>query len=410
MSRLPFLFIITGMTGFVLFHGASLLSLTSWLGEGVRGPSGWFHIHLFVLGWATMLAMGAVYQLINVILQTELYSERLGYVHYVCFTIGLAGLLYGFLQGEITIIAIFATLAMIGIMLFAWNMAITLIRASLWNAITISAACAVLYLVLAAVSGFMMGINFATGLWIAYHEQILHAHIWLGTIGWFGLLITGFSYKMLPMFYLSHHYPVRLQQVSLLLWNAAVLFGAITFLTDGGPLSKLITLLLLALAVIVYNIHLLQIIKHRNKRNPGSGIKWSVYGSQTFALFTVIALICAFVSPGQLFRADFVLVAGWIYLGGWVSFTILSYSSKIVPFLWWTHKYGKLVGKPGTPIMSALLNEKHVHYGLAAIALSSLLLLTGLQLQSQLAVTIAGAAYSVCSIVYISRIGLVFSK
>ncbi|MBW7475228.1 cbb3-type cytochrome c oxidase subunit I [Paenibacillus oenotherae] len=410
MSRLPFFFIITGMIGFVLFHAASLLSLFGWLGEGVRGPSGWFHIHLFVLGWATMLAMGAVYQLINVILQTELYSERLGYVHYVCFTIGLAGLLYGFLQGEVYFIAASATIAMIGILLFAWNMTVTLIRASLWNAITISAACAVLYLVLTAASGLMMGINFATGQWIAYHEQIFHAHIWLGTVGWFGLLITGFSYKMLPMFYLAHHYPVRLQIVSLLLWNAAVLFGAVSFITGGAIGMQWFTLLLLTLAVTVYNLHLLQIIKHRNKRNPGCGIKWSVYANQTFALFAIIALLYTLAAQKQLFHAEFVLVAGWIYLGGWVSFTILGYSSKIVPFLWWTHKYGKLVGKPGTPMMSALLNEQQVNRGLAAIAITTLLLLAALLLQAPTVITVAGAAYSLCSLVYISRIGLVFRQ
>ena len=101
MSRLPFLFIITGIAGFALFHGASLLSLSGWLGEELRGPDGWFHIHLFVLGWATMLAMGAVYQLINVILQSSLYSERLGYVHYALFSVGLFGLLVGFVRGDI---------------------------------------------------------------------------------------------------------------------------------------------------------------------------------------------------------------------------------------------------------------------------------------------------------------------
>ncbi|CAH1208707.1 hypothetical protein PAECIP111893_02873 [Paenibacillus plantiphilus] len=410
MSRLPFFFIITGMIGFVLFHGASLLTVSGWLGESVRGPSGWFHIHLFVLGWATMLAMGAVYQLINVILQSKLYSERLGYAHYVCFTVGLTGLLYGFLQGEVYYIALFATLAMVGILLFAWNMAVTLKRAAQWNAITISAACAVLYLVLTAISGMIMGINFATGFWGAYHEQIFHAHIWLGTIGWFGLLITGFSYKMLPMFYLAHHYPVRLQTISMLLWNAAVLFGTISFLSGGGRWPQWSTLLLLALAIIIYNIHLLQIIRFRNKRNPGFGIRWSVYGSQTFAAVVIIALLYTLAAPQQLFQAEFVLIAGWIYLGGWVSFTILGYASKIVPFLWWTHKYGKLVGKPGTPIMSALLNEKQVNIGLAAIAGSSLLLLSGLLWQSQLVFMLASSAYSLCCIAYISRIGLVFTR
>src|SRR5690606_27460707 len=114
----------------------------------LRGPTGWFHVHLFVLGWATMLAMGAVYQLINVILQSQLYSTKLGYVHYVLFTLGLAGLLYGFHQGNTAWIAGFAVLAFCGIVLFVWNIFATLFRAAQWNAITLSAAWAVLYLLL----------------------------------------------------------------------------------------------------------------------------------------------------------------------------------------------------------------------------------------------------------------------
>lgn len=410
MSRLPFLFIISGMVGFVLFHAASLMSLFDWIGEGLRGPAGWFHVHLFVLGWATMLAMGAVYQLINVILQSSLYSERLGYIHYAVFTVGLLGLLLGFIQGEVYGIAAFAALAFSGILLFAWNMAATLFRASQWNAITISAAFAVLYLVLTGLFGMAMGLNFATGWWNGLHNRLFGAHIWLGTVGWFGLLITGFSYKLLPMFYLAHHYPTTLQKVVLLLWNAGVMVGAISLLLDGNIWTKWSALLLIAIAIVVYNVHILQIRKYRHKRSPGSGIRWSMYGNHAFAVAAVAMLADSMWNPQHWFLAKAVTMAGWIYLAGWVSFIILCYLSKIVPFLWWTYKYGKQAGKPGTPVMSDLLSEKKVNAGLAAIAVFSLVPLTGLILDSHLAVAAGGAAYSVFSIAYMVLIGLVFSR
>ncbi|TMV50346.1 hypothetical protein FE783_12405 [Paenibacillus mesophilus] len=410
MSRLPFLFIVTGIIGFVLFQAASLSSLSGWLGDGLRGPNGWFHVHLFVLGWATMLAMGAVYQLIHVILQSGIYSERLGYAHYTLFTVGLSGLLYGFIKGEMYWIAAFAVLTLGGILLFGWNMAVTLLRASKWNAITISAACAVLYLVLTGLSGMAMGLNFVTGLWVDVHENLFGAHIWLGTVGWFGLLITGFSYKMLPMFYLAHDYPTKPQSVVLLLWNAAVLVGALSFLSGDSVWFKWSAHLLLTAAVIIYNIHLLQIKKSRHKRNPGSGIRWSMYGSQAFACVMIIMLVYTFVYPDLMLHAKSILIAGWVYLSGWVSFTVLGYASKIVPFLWWTHKYGKQAGKPGTPMMADLLSESKVNAGLAAIAACSLLLLAGLIAGSQTLIEMAGTALSVLSIAYISLIGLVFTR
>lgn len=410
MSRLPFLFIVTGIIGFVLFQAASLSSLSGWLGEELRGQNGWFHVHLFVLGWATMLAMGAVYQLIGVILQSSLYSVRLGYVHYVSFTVGLTGLLYGFIEGKIYWLAASATLALAGILVFAWNIAVTLIRASKWDPVTISAACAVLYLALTGLSGLAMGINFATGQWAAYHERIFGAHIWLGTIGWFGLLITGFSYKMLPMFYLSHDYPTRLQAWVLALWNAAVLAGAAAFLTGGNVRFVWFAAALLGAAVLLYNVHLLQIRKHRHKRNPGAGIRWTVYGSQAFGCLTIAMLVYGLAYPDRLLNARSVLSAGWVYLVGWVSFTILGYASKIVPFLWWTHKYGKQAGKPGTPLMANLLNDRKANAGLAAIAASSLLLLAGIAVGAPMLIAIAGTASALFSVAYIAMIGLVFAR
>jgi len=410
MSRLPFYFIVTGMVGFVLYQAASLLTLTGWIGEELRGPSGWFHIHLFVLGWATMLAMGAVYQLIPVVVQTIVYSERLGYFHYIIFTTGLAGLLYGFIASQINWIAIGASAAFVGILSFGWNMYMTLRRAARWNAITISAACSIVYLVLTGLSGMLMGINFATAWWIDGHDNLFGAHIWMGTIGWFGLLITGFSYKMLPMFYLAHNYSTKPQTIILLLWNAAVIVGAATFLADGSTWLIWFALLILTAAAAVYNVHLLRIRRSRHKRHPGSGIQWSVYCSIAFGSLLAVWLAVSVYSPDMLLHEDAIRIAGWLYLSGWVSFTILSYASKIIPFLWWTYRYGKQAGKPGTPLMADMLSDKHVHVSLSAMAAGILLVTIGMLFGSQWMIELAGTALSAGSLVYISLAALVFTR
>lgn len=410
ISRLPFLFIIMGMIGFFLFHIFSILSLMGWLENGLRGPTGWFQVHLFVLGWATMLAMGAVYQLINVILQSDMYNNTLGYVHFILFTIGLSGLLFGFHGGDVEWIAVFATLTFLGIVLFVWNMAMTLFRSKQWNSITLSAGFAVLYLFLTGLSGMIMGVDFATGWFIDWHESLFGAHIWLGTVGWFGLLITGFSYKMLPMFYLSHHYPTRLQSVVLWLWNASVVVGVCAFLFDAGTWGIWAALLLLTSAVSLYFIHMLQIRKAKHKKNPGQGIRWSLVINALFVAAAVIGTIISAVNPEQTLAAKPVMIAGWTYLAGWVSFNILCYASKIVPFLWWTHKYGKQIGKPGTPMMAELLDDDKVNIGLAITLFALFLLLAGLVVEWPVMIVSGGLAFSIASIAYIVLISSVFAK
>lgn len=410
MFRLPFLFIFTGIVSFVLFQILSLFDLAHWMVEHPRNPTGWFRIHLLVLGWATMIAMGAVYQLINVVLQSKIYSEKLGFVQYGFFAAGTAGLLFGFQTLRMAWIAGFATLALIGILLFAWNVGVTLVRAWQWNAITISTACAVGYLTLTGMTGMLMGLNFRFNLWGGVHEQLFGAHIWFGAIGWFGLLITGFSYKMLPMFYLSHAFPTSLQTSVLLLWNAGVWVGACSFLFDGNGLMKRLGLLFVVLAVTVYNVHLAQIYKHRHKPKPGTGIEWSVRSARALMLAGWIALLLSFCYPEQMVQSSAIVMIGWIYLWGWVAVTILAYLSKIAPFLWWTHKYGPQVGKRKIPVMADLIDERKVSIGLAAIISSLLIMLCGLGLNLPWLISAGGCALSLGSLFYISLIARVFTR
>jgi hypothetical protein len=410
MSRLPFRFIFAGLAGFIIFQLFTLVTFAGWLGDVPRSPSGWFHVHLLVLGWATMIAMGAVYQLISVVLQGNIYSERLGYVHFWTFLIGLAGLLVGFYSGQTACIAGFATLTFIGIMLFVWNLAVTLIRAKQWNPITACVASSLAYLLFTGVVGMTMGLNFAFGFAGVWHERLFGTHIWLGTIGWFGLLIVGMSFKLLPMFYLSHGYPERLQYVIFAVWNLGVLVGATSFLCEGGMLWKACGFALVTVAALFYNIHILQIYHKRHKKKPGAGVWWATLSAYWLTALGLVLCVMFVLSPQSVFMEKTILLVSWAYLWGWVALTILGYLSKIAPFLWWTFKYGPLVGKQKVPSMSDLINDRYVGIGMAAIAVCLLVLMSGIGGNWLEVARIGGAAMALCSFAYILLVARVFRR
>ncbi|OXM87563.1 hypothetical protein [Paenibacillus rigui] len=410
MLRLPLLFIVTGILSFLGFHVLSLFSLGAWIGEPLRNPEGWFRIHLMVLGWGTMIAMGAVYQLMDVVLQRKLYSRKLGYLHYVCFVGGSSILLAGFYRSEVSLIAAGGMLAWAGICLFAWNIGQTMRLAAQWNAVTISTACAVGYLVLTGFLGLMMGIDFVHPIWGGIHDRLLSAHIWMGAIGWFGLLITGFSYKMLPMFYLSHGESAQHPPAIVLLWNLATLLGALQFLLGGGAFLNGVAILLLLAALLLYEIHMREIRKHRHKSNPGSGILWTIYCTRGLTAYAVVLLGLVFVLPGLFAHEKLVILSGWLYLYGWVAMTILGYLSKIIPFLWWTHKYGPRSGKEKVPVMNDLIHDRYVEYGMAGMCGSILLILLGIGVGGMAFVWIGGCLLSVCSLLYMGLIVRVFIR
>ncbi|WP_040948274.1 cbb3-type cytochrome c oxidase subunit I [Gorillibacterium massiliense] len=414
MFRLPFLFIVTGIISFTLFQLYSLGDFASWLttlGDTPRYSTGWFRVHLLVLGWGTMIAMGAVYQLIPVVLQNHnLFSRKLGFVHYGFFAVGTAGLLIGFQTITIPVIAAFATLAFIGILLFAFNIGMTLYRAKKWNTVTLSTALAVGYLVLTGLSGMLMGLNFYFQQWGNFHDQLLGAHIWFGAFGWFGMLITGFSYKMYPMFYLSHGHPEKLQKVVIGLWNIGVLTGAFSFLF-GAPLwLKWCGFVLIAAALTVYTVHLAQMVKHRHKNEPGAGMKWAQTLSGAISLIAIIVVLLLPFFPGIAQEPRLLVIMGWIYIFGWIGLTILSYLSKIVPFLWWTHKYGPVVGKQKTPVMSQMISDRYVHIAISCIVGSLFLMLLGLGWSLPYLTSIGGSLLALCSLIYAGMIALVFTK
>ncbi|PDO09553.1 MAG: hypothetical protein BLM47_12050 [Candidatus Reconcilbacillus cellulovorans] len=410
MFRLPFLFMATGMAAFAVFHAIGLAMWARWPAAPARTPDGWFYAHLFVLGWATMIATGAMYQLLRVILQKEYTNRRLGYVQYAVFVAGLAALLAGFALGDVGWIASGAAAAWCGVVLFAVNVGSALVRARRWEPVTLGAAAAVGYLVLTGALGLAMGADFAFGFWPQGHERLFRAHVWLGSVGWFGVLITAFSFKLLPMFHLSHAKTTKLEYAVFALWNAAALVGAAAFLAGSPRAGVGVALVVLTTAAVVYNVYVSVVRRHRHKRSPGAGITAAVCASRALGAVAVGACAWLWFVPERAGAETAVLAATWAYLGGWVGTNVLGYFSKILPFLWWTHKYGPRVGRERVPTMAELLPDREYAGWLAvsAAAVGVLAVLLGVGVSA--AAAWAGMFWSAASLGYAFRLALVLKR
>lgn len=413
ISRLPFFFLISGFVGFVFFQIWSLTDFSAWLLEfshEPRIPTGWSRAHLIVLGWATMIAMGALYQLVPVVLQNrKLFSEKLGYVQYLVFTVGVAGLVAGFARMDVKLIGGFATLAFVGILIFALNIAVTLGRAKLWNPVTISCAIAVGHLVLTGMVGMLMGLNFAFEWWSTFHDQLLGAHLWFGAIGWFGFLITGFSYKLFPMFYLSHGHPEKLQYWVMGFLLIGVWGGVFSFLTNAPAWLHWISLVFVAAAFCVYAYHLSQMHEARHKPSPGAGIYWSWMLAQGMAVLSVLLVMLTAIIPEVILTSRMITIIGWLYLWGWVGVTILAYLSKIMPFLWWTYRYGSQAGRV-KKTLADLIDDRKVYVLLRVMVACLFVMLVGIGWNLPIVISVGGSLLALSSLAYIGIIALVMAR
>lgn len=350
--KLPFSFILfsllclIGSMALILFQGESIIN------SQFRIPAIWSAAHLFILGWALMTAMGAMYQLVPVAFLTPIWNERFGFSQ---FTVTAFGILYfvhslfynpagAMLPGLITLT---------GILMFLLQMFMTLRQQAKPNVLTLFVGTALISLLSAILLGILMVFSMKTGFISADYQAVFKSHILLGTAGWFTLLIFGFSYKMVPMFSLSHGYSMKPAKYVYMVYAAGLAAAIISFFTGNNSLFT-IALMVLAGGFAFFTWHMLQILQKRVKKKLDYSFRYALIAIPAGLAIHLGAFISSLIGSFQ--NAVGYLVFAYLML--WVALSILGYLFKIVPFLWWTWKYSKEIGKRSVPSLKDMMNDK----------------------------------------------------
>ncbi|MEQ6375467.1 hypothetical protein RZN25_01280 [Bacillaceae bacterium S4-13-56] len=351
-AKLPFSFILFSLIGFITAQWF-LFSNSEFLAQGIyRTPNLWMAAHFLILSWAVMVVMGAMYQLVPVAFLTPIWSEKFGFFQFVVTAIGIIGLSVTF-SIRPTFAIYPGILAIVGILLFLFQMFMTIRKQEKKTIITGFVLSALVFFFLTIVAGGALAANFAFGVLID-HEPLFYSHLLFGITGWFTLLIFGFSYKMVPMFSLSHGFKQRwaIKALAFYLIGMIILFAS--FWLEKMPVASAGWFILwLAFSLYVLDMH--DIIKRRLKKKLDRPFQ-----------FSLVAIMLGWVLHGILFftsilaPTDQKLWSLWVYLYimMWIIFSILGYLYKIVPFLWWTYKYSAKVGKEKVPVLKDMINEK----------------------------------------------------
>lgn len=350
--RLPMQFIVTGLLLFVAAQGMVLVSVEPLAMGNAQVPTVLAAAHLLILGFGVMVASGAMYQLVPVALQTSIYSTRLGHWQFVIYTVGTLGLWWSFYDFSPVRLVCFASLTVLGILLFEYNLWMS-IRGVKRTAISVAVKCALVYLLLTVVIGLWMAVDFSTphlGIW---HTRLLYVHILFGMVGWFTLLIIGISYKLVAMFALSHGYESRLEMDAVRYLNYSVIIVAVGFLTNWAWLTW-IGAVGIGLGFMLFGLQLKRILRHRMKKKLDLGLRVALFAWPYTAVLIVALAVFGLITGGKIA----VLPLIYLVLTGWISLTILGYLQKIVPFLWWTHRYSRIIGAADVPLLKDMIREK----------------------------------------------------
>lgn len=357
-------------------------------------------VHAAALGWATMIIFGAAYQLLPVICEQDLYSERLSFLSYCFLAIGVTILVISFwnfftgfwmiLGGSCVVIA--AMLYLINV----WKTTLICRQYSIQKIFVLSSA---IWLLFTVSLGLMLAINLAFPFIKGNHLDILKLHAHAGLVGWFLGLITGVSIKLVPMFLLGKSKKERLLRWSFVLQNA----GLILFLLDGFFFGTSIRFLLYASlilsGIILWLIFLYDVFKNRIKKAVDFSMR------HTFAAILCLAISCVLVPFVYFFSGTkWAILYGTFLFLGWISSIILGMTFKTLPFIVWNDHYKKLNGKVRVPLPKQLYNEKWLHYQFFIFIGALLFLALGILMMRLLWIRIALLCWIILAVMYLANV------
>jgi hypothetical protein len=325
----------------------------AWLGPELAGH--YYHprllalTHTVTLGWVTLAIMGASYQLIPIVLERPIWSERLARWQLAILAIAVTGMVAHFHLGTWPGLAAAAALAGVGIALHLGNVAMSLRGFTQW---TFTARLVVLAyggLALTTSFGLALAINRVWPFLPGAFFPILHAHVQLALLGWVAPMILAVAARVYPMFFLA---PAPRRWHSFLqLWGLAAGVPAVVVGLLGVPGVLVVGALAVALAAGAHAAWVCEMVWGRKR----PGLDWGLRFVLTATAFLVpAAMLGVAMAADRVAGPRVALAYALVTLGGWVSLTIVGMMLKIVPFLVWYHVFSPRVGREPVPTLAQL--------------------------------------------------------
>lgn len=346
---LPLSYLMTAAAAFVV---AALA--VPWLGSELAGH--YYHprllalTHTLTLGWITLAIMGASYQLIPVVLERPVWSERLARWQLALFAAGVVGMVGHFAIARWEGLAWGAGLVVAGMAMHLVNVTLTVRGLRRWSFTARLVALALAGLALTALFGLALSLDkiwrFLPGAVFAN----LHAHVHLALLGWVLPMVIGVAARLYPMFLLAREpdgWVGRAQFWGLVLGVPGLVAG---LLLEASALT-VVGASLVAVAVAGHLAWVAEMAWRGKRPSLDWGLRFVLTGAAFLSPATLLGLGFA---TGLWSGPRLALAYGVLALGGWVSLTIAGMMLKIVPFLVWYRAYGPRAGRRPVPTLAQL--------------------------------------------------------
>lgn len=324
---------------------------------GIATSSGFqAHVHLSLLGFVVLTIIGAMYQIVPILLGVELYNPRLAGVQFWLMSIGVLGLSASFLMGRVFIapLAILVALAsyLYVLIIFATSRKS---RAPL-NLTTKFFLSALVYFSVAIALGVILAIANTSQSALFYKGNYLVSHAHLALLAFVGLTIMGAMYQMLPMLSLRELHSAKLGEAQFWLSNAGIIGFSL-----GALLAKK-SIVTLSSIVVVAGVYIFLYNMYRTLAKKGGAFDISVRFFISALVYLTIA--CTLGLLIAVFHKELLEVRGLLSAHahlttmGFVTLTIIGAMYHLVPMLVWMVRYAERLGKEPVPTIAGMFDQR----------------------------------------------------
>lgn len=401
-------YFIAAIASFVLLNFLLLISY-SIIGGHHFQPRVLAITHVATLGWISMIIFGALFQLVPVVLEVKLFSEKLAEIQFWIYLVGIIGLVYGFWYFETGILFILSAIFLnMAIFIFAFNIIATLKRVKKWNLTGVYLAAGIFHLVVTAIAGLLLVINLSHPYIKLDHLQYLNLHAHIAFIGWVSMVVMGVTYKLIPMFTLSHGFSLTNGKWALWFINIGLLGISTVMHYKDTTIFFYIFCAMIAVGIIFFLLQVYIIFKKRIRKKNDTGIRFSLVAYIILGVTTVLGTIMVFGNTSNIINLT--LVYGFLIIFGYLSTLIVGQMYKIVPFLVWYHKYSSKVGLEKVPMLKEMFNEKYSEYGFYLMLTAIIGTVTALLLRSETGLLISFSVMFLSSLIFSFNMITIFRK
>ena len=312
-------------------------------------------VHTATLGWWTMTIMGAMYQLVPVVLVTRLRAVTLAYCQTLLYLVGVICLISGFWFNQIALLASGGTLVAVAATLFAVHLLATILLSPRRPLTAAYLLASLVYLLVVVNLGLTAALNLHWGFLGAATQRLLFAHLAVGLGGWLALTVIGVSYKLVPMFALVHRSSERFGWGLLIALNLGLVSLALSLGLAAPTWMVELAGGVLALGLLGFVYDFWRMLRARHKQTIDVMQRFAVVAPGYLSLGVLLGSAIVAFHLDSPFGSLWLAVA-YLVLLGWIGQSILGNLQKIVPFLVWNQRYASRIGREKVPLLRDLIH------------------------------------------------------